>query len=206
MRQGLWLATGLGVIAVAALWGCRGERVPASVTEQPPGRAAEEGKGMQTATTTTFRLSSMSIQDGEPLRERYVAEGANVSPQLAWEGVPEEAVELAVIVEDPDAPGGDFVHWLVYNIPVSLKGLDEGLPTERQPDAGVPLLQGRNDFGKIGYRGPAPPRGKQHHYHYRVLALDKPLDLPANADKGDFRKAIRGHVIAEAELVATYER
>lgn len=161
---------------------------------------------METMTTTTFTLTSRSIQDGQPIREQYTADGEDMSPQLAWQNVPEGAVELALMVEDPDAPGGDFVHWVVYNIPASMNGIDEGLPKGHHPDTQVDFVQGRNDFGKVGYNGPAPPPGKVHHYHFRLMALDKKLDLPANADKGDLRQAVRGHVIAETELVGTYQR
>lgn len=158
-----------------------------------------------TTTATTFRLSSTSIQDGQPINDVFTARGGNNSPQLAWQDVPGGTQELALLVFDPDAPGGDFVHWIVYGIPPSLNGLQEGLPGETHPDERVGFMQGRNDSGRKGYFGPMPPPGKPHHYHYRLFALDKKLNLPANVDKGRFREAINGHVLAQTEIVGTYE-
>jgi len=160
---------------------------------------------MTTATATTFKLTSSSFREGQPIPEQYTGRIKNVSPALAWQNVPEGARELALIVEDPDAPGGDFVHWIVYGIPPSLLSLDEGLPTATHPDEREPIMQGRNDAGRTGYYGPAPPPGKPHHYLFRLIALDQKLKLPANVDKGQFREAIRGHVIAEASLMGTFE-
>lgn len=158
-----------------------------------------------TSTTTTLRLTSTSIHDGQPIDDRYTGRGENHSPQMSWQDVPEGTQELAILVVDPDAPGGDFVHWIVYGIPPSMNGLEVGLPTETHPDERVPLMQGRNDSGRTGYFGPMPPRGKPHHYHYRLYALDKKLNLPPNVDKGQFRQAIVGHVLAENEIIGTYQ-
>jgi hypothetical protein len=158
-----------------------------------------------TTTTTTLRLSSTAIRDGQPIDDRYTARGDNNSPQLAWEDVPQGTQELALLMFDPDAPGADFVHWIVYGMPPGMNGLDEGLPGETHPDEREPFMQGRNDSGRTGYFGPMPPPGKPHHYHYRLYALDKKLNLPANVDKGQFRQAINGHVLAESEIVGTYQ-
>lgn len=153
-----------------------------------------------------FTLTSSAFEDGRPIPAEYTGDGADSSPPLAWQNVPEGTAELALIVEDPDAPRGDFVHWVIFNIPPSLNGLDAGLPTEAHPDQQVPIIQGRNDFARTGYMGPAPPPGKVHHYHFRLLALSKPSGLETNADKGAFREATRHITLAEAELVGTYQR
>lgn len=209
LRAFVRLLAGLAVVGILGglivLGGCRGGAPPASSTPLQT-TVPKETKPMETTTLTTFRITSTSIQDGMPIPVRYTADGKNLSPQLAWQDVPEDAAELALIVEDPDAPSKDFVHWVVYSIPSSMNGLAEGLPTGHHPDAQVPFVQGRNDFGKVGYNGPAPPPGKVHHYHFRLMALDQKVSLPANADKRDLRQAIRGHIIAETELLGTYRR
>ncbi|MBU0607501.1 MAG: YbhB/YbcL family Raf kinase inhibitor-like protein [Armatimonadetes bacterium] len=148
-----------------------------------------------------FTITSTAFADGQPIPAKYTGDSADLSPPLAWEGAPKSTVELALICADPDAPNGDFVHWVAYGIPPDMTALKEGVgPTE----AGV--TQGRNDFGRPGYRGPAPPRGKAHHYHFRLMALDAKTGLGANADKQALRGAVKGHVLAEAELTGTYQR
>lgn len=156
---------------------------------------------MSTTTAPGFKLTSTAFNDGQSIPLPYAGRGENRSPQLTWQNVPSGTQELALIVEDPDAPGGDFVHWIVCGIPAGTLSLAEGLPAA----APEPLVQGRNDLGRTGYFGPAPPPGKPHHYHFRLFALNQKLHLPANADKGRFRQALSGHVIAEAELVGTFQ-
>ena len=158
------------------------------------------------AQAPNFKLTSAAFKDSEPIPLNNTQSGDNHSPELSWQGVPAGARELALIVEDPDAPGGDFVHWIVYGIPTTLTEFSEGLPTETLPDGKVAFAQGRNDMGRTGYAGPAPPPGKVHHYHFRLMALDAPLNLPLNADKGSFRAALKGHVMAEADLIGTFEK
>ena len=148
-----------------------------------------------------FTLRSAAFADGQLMPAQYTGDGADVSPPLAWDNLPRGTVELALIVEDPDAPTHDFVHWVVYGMPLSLTDLTEGV-TAQAPG----FEQGLNDFGSQGYRGPAPPRGKMHHYHFRLMALDAPAQLGQYADKKALRAAVRGHIIAEAELVGTYRR
>jgi Raf kinase inhibitor-like YbhB/YbcL family protein len=195
----------VAVVAVAAILGCRGTQQPVSSPQAPPPQAAKEGKVMTTATMTAFKLTSSSFQNGKRIPLQFTGRGDNNSPELSWEGIPQGARELALIVEDSDAPGGDFVHWIVYNIPTSVASLSMGLPTETHPDEREPIMQGRNDSGRTGYFGPMPPPGKPHHYHFRLLALDKQMNLPPNVDKGKFREAIRGHVMAETDLTGTFE-
>ena len=148
-----------------------------------------------------FVLTSSAFTDGQALPRDHAADGADDSPPLAWANVPAGAVELALILEDPDAPNGDFVHWVVYAIPPSMPELRQGV-SPQEPG----FTQGRNDFGHVGYRGPGPPPGKVHHYRFRLMALDQATGLGADADKRALRAAVQGHVIAEAQLVGTYER
>ena len=148
-----------------------------------------------------FALKSAVFADGHAIPTVYTGDGADQSPSLSWENVPAGTAELALIVEDPDAPNGDFVHWVVYGIPPAMGTLQQGVGL-----AQVGPMQGRNDFGKPGYKGPAPPPGQVHHYHFRLMALDQPLGLGPNADKQALRKAVKGHIVAEAELVGTYRR
>lgn len=148
-----------------------------------------------------FRLTSSAFTDGQPIPRQHTGDGADASPPLAWENLPAGTAELALIVEDRDAPNGDFVHWVACAIPPTMTGLREGIvPGE------TGLVQGRNDFGKPGYRGPGPPPGKLHHHRFRLMALDQPTGLGANADKNQLRQAVKGHILAEAELVGTYQR
>lgn len=175
--------------------GCRQPSAPAAAREQA--RATQAGQG----STMGLSLASTAFADGQAIPAQHTGDGADQSPPLAWTGVPPGAVELALICEDRDAPTGDFVHWLVYNLPPTTTALKPGVkPTEPG------FTQGRNDFSQAGYRGPAPPPGKVHHYRFRLLALDTRSGLGANADKRQLRAAAKGHIIAETELVGTYQR
>jgi Raf kinase inhibitor-like YbhB/YbcL family protein len=131
-----------------------------------------------------------------------------VSPALAWSGVPAGARELALIVDDPDASRSQpWVHWVLYKIPAGADGLDEGAGSPDGTGAPAGSLQGTNDFGSYGYGGPAPPRGHgTHHYHFKVYALDVPLDVAPGTDKAALLAAMEGHVLAQGELIGTYER
>jgi len=131
---------------------------------------------------------------------RHTCSGADVSPPLSWTGVPAGTKSLALTVIDPDAPGHAFTHWVVFGIPPSTADVPEGGP----PPSGA--TEGRNDFGSTGYRGPCPPPGSPHHYHFRVYALDTTLALRSGATESAFEAAIKGHVLASGELVGTFRR
>jgi Raf kinase inhibitor-like YbhB/YbcL family protein len=137
-----------------------------------------------------------AISDGEAIPARYTCDGADVPPTLAWTGAPQGTKELALLLEDPDAPSGTFTHWLVWGIDAAATKL-----TDRSD-----VSQGRNDFGGSGYQGPCPPAGQTHHYVFRLLAFDEPLDLRNAADRASFDAAVVGQVIAEALMTATYRR
>jgi Raf kinase inhibitor-like YbhB/YbcL family protein len=146
-----------------------------------------------------FALRSPAFQDGAPLPRRHTCEGEDVSPALEWTAPPAETRSLALVVEDPDAPGGTFTHWLAWGIEPEARGLVEG---QRPP------LQGRNDFRQSGWRGPCPPPGHgPHRYVFRLVALDATLeDLAPGAATRDVDEAVSGHVLAAAELVGTFQR
>jgi Raf kinase inhibitor-like YbhB/YbcL family protein len=145
-----------------------------------------------------FSLSSSAFAAGEPIPARHGCDGEDLSPPLAWSGVPAEARSLALIVEDPGAPGGIFTHWLGWGIDPGAGGLGEG---EAAP------LEGRNDFGATGYRGPCPPPGHgRHRYVFRLFALNGDVGLDSSATRADLEAAIDTGALAVAELIGTYER
>ena len=150
--------------------------------------------------------SDSGVAEGEQIGARFTCDGEDASPRLAWEGVPKTTKELSLAVDDPDAPGATFTHWLVYGIDPAVAELSEGVPGEAMTP-GPPLLrQGENDFGRMGYGGPCPPRGEEHRYIFRLLALDATVDLELGADRAAFDEAVGAHVLAEARLTATYAR
>jgi Raf kinase inhibitor-like YbhB/YbcL family protein len=145
-----------------------------------------------------FSLRSDAFEDGQPIPVRHTCEGEDLSPSLAWTELPEGTRSLALVVDDPDAPGGTFTHWLAWGIDPAAGGLGEGEAAPRE---------GRNDFGERGYRGPCPPPGHgAHHYSFRLTALDADLDVAVDAAKQELERALDGHVVAVAQLVGTYER
>jgi Raf kinase inhibitor-like YbhB/YbcL family protein len=161
-------------------------------------------------TPQTLSVSSPTIKAGERIPADHTADGKNMSPALMWTNVPAGTKEFAVIVDDPDVPMPQpFVHWVIYKIPATAKGLPENIPID--PAAPMPTeiagaVQGTSGFKRPIYRGPAPPAGKPHHYHFTVYALDTTLDLPPGATKPQLLEAMKGHIIGQGELVAVYER
>lgn len=155
-----------------------------------------------------MRIEVAGLEPGKEIPVRYTGDGENVSPRVTWRNVPAGAKELALIVEDPDAPTPrPFVHWVACHIPAEAGGLPERVPAKQRVEAPTRLEQGRNDFGNVGYGGPAPPRGHGvHHYHFRLFALDSRVEVPAGGSAEDLKRAMRGHVVAEAECVGTYAR
>jgi Raf kinase inhibitor-like YbhB/YbcL family protein len=152
----------------------------------------EQGPGVE-----GFELTGGNgIAEGRPMPEHYTCDAEDAPPVVSWKGVPEGTRELALVLEDPDAPGGTFTHWLVWGIDPERPSLED--------TTGV--SQGRNDFGGTGYQGPCPPRGQTHHYVFRLLALHNEVELQNAADRASFDAAIAPHVLAEARLTATYGR
>ena len=154
--------------------------------------------------SVSFRISSSEFNASQTIPKKFTCEGSDVSPPLSWSGAPEGTKNFALIVDDPDAPAGTWVHWVLYNLPADAKELPEGMAKQEQLPSGA--LQGRNDFHKIGYGGPCPPPGTPHRYFFKLYALDTKLDLKAGAGKADVERAMKGHVLAQAELVGKYGR
>jgi Raf kinase inhibitor-like YbhB/YbcL family protein len=150
-----------------------------------------------------IRVMSDAFAEGQPIPAKYTCDGQDISPPLRWTGIPTEARELALVVDDPDAPSGLFTHWLVYGLPPQTTGLPEGVPPGETVSGGG--RQGRNDFGRIGYGGPCPPSGS-HRYVFTVYALDAPLGLPAGATRRQLFRAMEGHVIDKGQLIGRYQR
>ena len=153
-------------------------------------------------------IQSSAFGSGEAIPKKHTGEGEDVSPALTWSGVPAEAKELALICDDPDAPRPEpWVHWVIYDMPATLKGLPEGVAKDATLGEPPDVLQGKNSWDRIGYGGPMPPPGHGvHHYHFKLYALDAALEFPSGLTKDELLERIRPHVIAEAELVGTYER
>ena len=161
--------------------------------------------------TMKITVSSSAFAEGERIPGRFTGDGQDISPPLRWEGVPEGTKELALICDDPDAPTAEpWVHWVIYKLSAGLLELPQGLPDAARIERPVGALQGRNSWTSgrtIGYRGPAPPPGHGvHHYHFRLYALDAELNVAPGIDKKSLLRAMDGHVLAEGELVGTYER
>jgi Raf kinase inhibitor-like YbhB/YbcL family protein len=145
-----------------------------------------------------MKISSSAFQEGGTIPEKFSKNGQNVSPELRIEGVPADAKALAIIVDDPDAPVGLFTHWLVWNIDPKTDRIAQG----SAPNGSV---QGKNDFGDIGYGGPQPPSGT-HRYYFKIFALDGALDLKPGAKRKDLDAAMKGHIVAQGQLMAKYSK
>ncbi len=144
-----------------------------------------------------MKIISSAFAHNEKIPSKYTCDGDNISPPLQFTEVPSAAKSLALLVEDPDAPSGLFVHWVIYNIPVSAGSLPEG--------ARPPGIEGVNDFGKSAYGGPCPPSGT-HRYYFKFFALDSEVDLPEGVNRSGVLKAMKGHIIEEDELIGLYQR
>ena len=151
----------------------------------------------------SFSLSSAAFLEGERIPSRHTCDGQDVSPPLSWKDVPAGTGSFALIVHDPDAPRGDWVHWVLFDLPPGFRDLPEAFPAEERPAPGG--VSGVTDFGRTGYGGPCPPSGT-HRYVFAIYALDAPLDLPPRATRGQVEKAMGGHVLGEARLTGTYSR
>lgn len=151
-----------------------------------------------------LQLSSPAFAPGHPIPIRHTCDGDDVSPPLHWSDPPARTKSFAVICDDPDAPHGPWVHWVLYHVAAATRELPEDLPpTEILPGG---AKQGVNDFHRSGYGGPCPPPGRPHHYFFRLYALSNEPKLPPAATKSDLLAAMHGHVLAEARLMGTYQR
>ncbi len=151
-------------------------------------------------------LTSTAFREGSSIPVKHTCDGADVSPPLAWSGTPRGTATFAVIADDPDAPAGTWVHWVLYDLAGSAAQLPENVAkTETCPDLGG-AVQGRNDFRRAGYGGPCPPPGPAHRYFFRLYALHAPLKLRPGATKQEVEAAMKGHVLETAQLMGTYGR
>lgn len=182
----------LAILAAASITFACDRSSPGAVTENSGGA------------TMDFVLQTDAFQPNGKIPTPYTCSGTDTSPHLTWTGTPPHTLSLALIVEDPDAPGGTFTHWVLYNLPPQTTELRENFPrSEQLPDGS---RQGRNDFVRIGYSGPCPPPGKAHRYFFRLYALDQTLTVPPGATKEEVERAMKGHVLGEARLMGSYQR
>jgi Raf kinase inhibitor-like YbhB/YbcL family protein len=165
----------------------------------------KEGDGLgDTKGVPTMELTSTAFPEAGTIPEQYTGDGQDISPPLEWKDAPEQTKSYALICDDPDAPRGTWVHWVLFNLPATQHELAAGLPVRGQLSDGA--KQGKNDFGKIGYGGPAPPRGKPHRYFFKLYAVDTIVDLPEGATKQHLEQALKGHILAQGQLMGKYAR
>jgi Raf kinase inhibitor-like YbhB/YbcL family protein len=187
----------IAVIISLALWfllfpGCAGRQQQAA---QPTSTPKED--------KAEIKMTSVAFKEGQSIPAPYTCDGVNISPPLEWSGVPKTSMTVAIIVDDPDAPAGTWVHWVLYNLPADNIGVVENVPVSESLKAGG--SQGKNDFGKFGYGGPCPPSGT-HRYFFKIYALDGELPLKPGATKAEVMKAMEGHIVLQGQLIGTYRR
>ncbi len=194
MSPGRWIVRA-GVLAVWLAGGACGGAAPSP-------RAAPRGEEASMAWT----LESPAFGPGAAIPVEHTCDGEDLSPALRWGEPPRGTVAFALICDDPDAPAGTWVHWLLWDVPAQVRELPRGLPPQavlRNPEG---AKQGRNDFRRLGYGGPCPPPGKPHRYFFRLYALDRKLELSGGATRAELERAMAGHVLAQTELMGTYGR
>jgi len=190
----------LGVSSLV-MAGCEPEEV---ITPEEETILPAEEAVMPETEEAVLSLSSSAFEEGEKIPVRYTCDGEDVSPPLTWSEPPSGTNSFVLIVDDPDAPRGVFTHWVLFNLPPDSRELPEDIPVQAQLLSGA--LQGRNDFGRTGYGGPCPPAGSLHRYRFVLYALDQPLDLPAGASKNQVLEYMEGHILAQGQLMGTYQR
>jgi Raf kinase inhibitor-like YbhB/YbcL family protein len=156
------------------------------------------------APETVLVVSSPAFAEGTQIPEEYTCDGSDISPPLNWSEPPAGTRSLALIMDDPDAPGGVFTHWVIFNLPAGSTQLPAAVPTNPELSSGA--LQGSNDFGRIGYSGPCPPSGSPHRYRFTLYAVDEVLELSPGAAQSQVRQALEGHVLAQDQLTGTYQK
>ena len=157
----------------------------------------KEGMNME------IKVTSTAFEEGGMIPRQYTCDGADISPALAWTDVPEGTKALALICDDPDAPMGTWVHWVLFNLPADMSRLPENIPPQKTLDSGA--KHGINDFRKLGYGGPCPPGGT-HRYFFKIYALDREIDSDSGISKEDLLKAIKGHILSQGQLMGRYTR
>jgi Raf kinase inhibitor-like YbhB/YbcL family protein len=160
--------------------------------------------GCKGGSPVALQVTSPAFAEGENIPVKHTADGDDVSPELHWGGIPSNTQSIALVCEDPDAPRGTWTHWVLFNLPPDKTMLAEGVSTEKELPDGT--RQGKNDFGKMGYGGPSPPKGKPHRYYFKLYSLDTKLNLAGGATRQQLLDAIKGHVVAEGQLMGQYGR
>ncbi|MHC4271210.1 MAG: YbhB/YbcL family Raf kinase inhibitor-like protein [Planctomycetota bacterium] len=150
-----------------------------------------------------IKVTSSAFEEGGMIPPIYTCDGQDISPPLEWEGIPEETKSIALISDDPDAPMGTWVHWVLYNLPADINQLEEGIPADEILPNGA--KQGTTDFGRIGYGGPCPPDGT-HRYFFKVYALDSQVEPAPSATKEQLLTSMEGHILAQGQLMGKYRR
>jgi Raf kinase inhibitor-like YbhB/YbcL family protein len=156
------------------------------------------------ARAMSLRLSSAAFEAGGTIPKQFTCDGPDLSPALEWSGAPPNTRSFSLLVDDPDAPAGTWVHWVLYDLPAETNQLAEGVPKDEQLSNGA--RQGKNDFRRIGYGGPCPPPGRAHRYFFKLYALDASLNLNAGASKADVEKTMAGRILAQATLMGRYKK
>jgi Raf kinase inhibitor-like YbhB/YbcL family protein len=169
-----------------------------SVSKTAPWLAPEGGNPM------ALSVSSPSFASGAEIPKKFTCDGSDISPQLVWTEPPSGTKSFALLVDDPDAPAGNWNHWTLWNLPPTARGLPEAVGKDTTLPDGT--QQGRNDFRKTGYNGPCPPPGKPHRYYFKLFALDATLDLKPGASKRELETAMKEHILAQAEWMGRYGR
>jgi Raf kinase inhibitor-like YbhB/YbcL family protein len=154
--------------------------------------------------TMSLQVTSTAFAEGQPIPKKHTCDDKDLSPPLKWSGAPTNTKSFALIADDPDAPVGTWVHWVLYDLPPATNELAENIEKSQYLPGGA--RQGLNDFHRLGYGGPCPPPGKPHRYFFKLYALDKLLDIKPGATKKELLKAMEGHVLAESQLMGTYQR
>ena len=152
----------------------------------------------------TINMKSTAFQDGQPIPLKHTCDGEDVSPPLSWDNAPAGTESFALICDDPDAPSGTWVHWVLYDVSSTSTALQEAIPANEEVLNGA--RQGKNDFKRIGYGGPCPPPGRAHRYYFKLYALDTHLKLRAGATKSEVEGAMKGHIVGEGRIMGTYKR
>jgi Raf kinase inhibitor-like YbhB/YbcL family protein len=160
-------------------------------------------KIQSTEVVMALSIASPAFKNGSPIPVLYSCKGRDISPALSWSDAPSGTKSLALIMDDPDAPGGTWVHWVIYNIPTSAGGIQEAAPAQAQLADGS--LNGSNSWGNLGYGGPCPPSGT-HRYFFKLYALDTVLGLPSGANRQKLLSAMQNHILAQGELMGTFSK
>ncbi len=150
-----------------------------------------------------IKITSTAFEEGGMIPRKYTCQGEDISPPLSWDSVPDGTKSIALISDDPDAPVGTWVHWVLYNLPADTRELSENIPPQETLPNGA--KHGMTDFGRIGYGGPCPPSGT-HRYYFTIYALDIKIDLDAGATKKQLLKAMEGHILAQGQLMGRYKK